>query len=44
MEMLRRHYQRTLEIWDKNFNEHRSEVEGMMGERFVRMWDMYLQA
>ena len=44
MEMLRRHYQRTLEIWDKNFNDHRSEVEGMMGERFVRMWDMYLQA
>ena len=31
MEMLRRHYQRTLEIWDKNFNDHRSEVEGMMG-------------
>ena len=44
MEMLRRHYQRTLEIWDKNFNDHRSEVEGMMGERFARMWDMYLQA
>ena len=44
MEMLRRHYQRTLEIWDKNFNDHRSEVEGMMVERFARMWDMYLQA
>ena len=44
MEMLRRHYQRTLEIWDKNFNDHRSEVEGMLGERFARMWDMYLQA
>lgn len=44
MEMLRRHYQRTLEIWDDNFNKVRPQVEGMMGERFARMWDLYLQA
>ena len=44
MEMLRRHYQRTLEIWDRNFNEHRGEITDMMGERFVLMWDLYLQA
>lgn len=44
MEMLRRHYQRTLEIWDMNFNAHRSQIEDMMGERFTRMWDLYLQA
>ncbi|QNQ83849.1 class I SAM-dependent methyltransferase [Lactobacillus sp. PV037] len=44
MEMLRRHYQRTLEIWDKNFNNVRDKVQEMMGERFCRMWDMYLQA
>lgn len=44
IEMLRRHYQRTLEIWDENFNNARDEVEKMMGERFTRMWDMYLQA
>lgn len=44
MEMLRRHYQRTLEIWDKNFNNVRDKVKDMMGERFCRMWDMYLQA
>ena len=44
MEMLRRHYQRTLEIWDQNFNAHRDEVEQMMGNRFTRMWDLYLQA
>mgnify|MGYP002798803991 FL=1 len=43
-EMLRRHYQRTLEIWDKNFNNARPEIEKKMGERFCRMWDMYLQA
>ncbi|MEY8441875.1 cyclopropane-fatty-acyl-phospholipid synthase family protein [Lactobacillaceae bacterium 24-114] len=44
IEMLRRHYQRTLEIWDMNFNAHRSQIEDMMGERFTRMWDLYLQA
>ncbi len=44
IEMLRRHYQRTLEIWDMNFNEHRDQILDMMGERFTRMWDLYLQA
>lgn len=44
VEMLRRHYQRTLEIWDMNFNTHRSQIEDMMGDRFTRMWDLYLQA
>ncbi len=44
IEMLRRHYQRTLEIWDMNFNAHRTQIEDMMGERFTRMWDLYLQA
>lgn len=43
-EMLRRHYQRTLEIWDKNFNNHRDQIQAKMGERFTRMWDMYLNA
>lgn len=44
MEMLRRHYQRTLEIWDQNFNAHRDQITQMMGDRFTRMWDLYLQA
>lgn len=44
MEMLRRHYQRTLEIWDNNFNKQRDVIEKKMGERFTRMWDLYLQA
>ncbi|TSO26476.1 cyclopropane-fatty-acyl-phospholipid synthase family protein [Lactobacillus sp. LL6] len=44
MEMLRRHYQRTLEIWDKNFNNVRDQIQEKMGERFTRMWDLYLQA
>ena len=42
--MLRRHYQKTTETWDRNFNDHLSEITEMMGERFVRMWDLYLQA
>lgn len=44
MEPLRRHYQRTVEIWDINFNAKRSEIEKVHGERFTRMWDLYLQA
>lgn len=44
MEMLRRHYQRTIEIWDGNFNKQRETIERKMGERFTRMWDLYLQA
>lgn len=43
-EMLRRHYQKTLEIWDHNFQAKLPEVIDMMDERFSRMWDLYLQA
>ncbi len=44
VESLRRHYNRTLLCWDKNFNEHREEIEKMMGTEFTRMWDLYLCA
>lgn len=44
VEMLRRHYQRTLELWDQNFQAQTAKVTEMMGERFVRMWELYLQA
>ncbi|WP_033168494.1 cyclopropane-fatty-acyl-phospholipid synthase family protein [Clostridium sp. KNHs205] len=44
VESLRRHYNRTLRCWDKNFNEHRDEIEKMMGLEFTRMWDLYLCA
>lgn len=44
LESLRRHYQHTLEIWDRNFNNHRKEITNKMGDRFTRMWDLYLQA
>lgn len=44
MEPLRRHYQRTLEIWDDNFNAKRQAIEKMQGINFTRMWDLYLNA
>ncbi len=44
LESLRRHYQRTLEEWDKNFRKVIPEVTEMFDEDFVRMWDLYLQA
>lgn len=42
VESLRRHYNRTLLCWRKNFLEHRDEIEKMMGTEFTRMWDLYL--
>lgn len=44
LEPLRRHYQKTLELWDANFNEKRADVEALFDVPFARMWDMYLQA
>ncbi|CAM3121887.1 SAM-dependent methyltransferase [Leuconostoc rapi] len=44
IEPLRRHYQRTLEIWTQNFHKVDEEVISAYGERFYRMWDLYLQA
>lgn len=44
IEMLRRHYQKTTETWDKNFNKVREQVVNMFDDRFARMWDLYLQA
>ncbi|WP_155286141.1 SAM-dependent methyltransferase [Lacticaseibacillus zhaodongensis] len=44
LEPLRRHYQRTTEIWADNFHEVQDKVVEMEGESFTRMWDIYLQA
>ena len=44
IEPLRRHYQRTLEMWTKNFHDVEESVIAKYGERFYRMWDLYLQA
>lgn len=44
VESLRRHYNKTLLHWYHNFNEHRNEIEIMMGTEFTRMWELYLCA
>ncbi|WP_400247926.1 class I SAM-dependent methyltransferase [Niallia sp. JL1B1071] len=44
LESLRRHYQKTLEMWYANFIANLGEVRKIKDERFIRMWDLYLQA
>ncbi|MBB5887205.1 SAM-dependent methyltransferase [Lactovum miscens] len=44
MEPLRRHYQKTLEYWSKNYLKVYDEVAAEMGKPFARMWNLYLQA
>ena len=44
LEPLRRHYQKTLEIWNENYSKVFDEVEKEMGRPFARMWTLYLQA
>ena len=42
-ESLRRHYARTLDEWWQRFESARERVQEMYGERFVRMWRLYLR-
>ena len=42
VESLRRHYNKTLLCWNKNFQAHRDEVVAMFDEKFARMWELYL--
>ncbi|KRN28779.1 hypothetical protein IV38_GL000984 [Lactobacillus selangorensis] len=44
IEPLRRHYQKTLEMWTANYHQVMDQVTAKYGERFARMWDLYLQA
>ena len=41
-ESLRPHYAMTLAEWNKRFKAHKKEVIKMFGERFYRMWHLYL--
>lgn len=41
---LRRHYAKTLLCWADNFHNHLDEISKMFDERFIRMWDLYLNA
>jgi len=42
-ESLRRHYARTLDEWSARFEASLQRVEKMHGERFARMWRLYLR-
>ncbi|PWF99670.1 SAM-dependent methyltransferase [Levilactobacillus bambusae] len=44
IEPLRRHYQKTLELWTANYHAVMERVIAKYGEEFARMWDLYLQA
>ncbi|APR07813.1 Cyclopropane-fatty-acyl-phospholipid synthase [Lentilactobacillus parabuchneri] len=44
LEPLRRHYQKTLEIWYANYMKVIDHVKEKYGVPFARMWGMYLQA
>ena len=44
VENLRLHYSKTLLCWEKNFMEHSDEIKAQYGERFFRMWHLYLAA
>ncbi len=42
-ESLRLHYAKTLDCWHERFFDHIDEIRNKYGERFVRIWSLYLQ-
>lgn len=44
IENLRRHYEKTLLCWADNFHNHLDKISEMFDEKFIRMWDLYLNA
>lgn len=44
LEPLRRHYQKTLELWYQNYQKVFETAEVKYGRPFARMWGLYLQA
>jgi len=42
IEILRLHYAETLKAWRERFTARREEVKAERGERFCRMWELYL--
>ncbi|MGI6686675.1 MAG: class I SAM-dependent methyltransferase [Bacillota bacterium] len=44
VESLRLHYAQTLDCWAKNFEKHVDLIREKYGERFVRMWRLYLNS
>ena len=42
LEILRLHYAATLKVWRERFLKRREEAKAITGERFCRMWELYL--
>lgn len=42
VEQLRPHYTLTLRAWHARFREHRKQMEAVVPERVLRIWDLYL--
>lgn len=42
VEILRLHYAETLKVWRQRFLARRDEAKALYGERFCRMWELYL--
>ena len=42
IESLRRHYNKTLLYWRRNFLAHKEEIQAEKGREFTRMWELYL--
>ncbi len=43
IEILRLHYARTIEEWDRRFQNNRARIAKIYDERFCRMWELYLR-
>ena len=44
VESLRLHYAMTLDRWAEGFERNADKIQQQYGERFVRMWRLYLQS
>jgi len=42
IEVLRLHYANTIKYWNKNFHKVKDQVRELYDEKFIRMWEAYL--
>lgn len=42
VESLRRHYNKTLLCWNKNFQANKEKIAKKFDDKFIRMWELYL--
>ncbi len=42
IEVLRLHYAKTISHWFKNFQDNKEKIKDLYDDRFLRMWEVYL--